>query len=423
MALFCKSVLSLLLAQNVDAKQVFNVKDPEFGAVDDGKTDSAKAIQKAFDATKEYIQQGGTDASVLFPTTQNGFYFGPVQFEGLHNAVIEFEEGAQMLLLKSNKTWPLGGEHHIPWIHGSNSVNLTIQGGIFEGNGDWWGNLVKKTAHMMKRPRMMDFSGMKHFTVRDMTLRNAPTGHFSVSGSDWVEISNLRLDTPIPTMNTDGLGFNDCHHVWAHDLFVQNGDDSIQAGGGSSDILIERGTIIGGHGLNFGGATSRLEVQDVIWRDLNLSDMHRGTRIKITPKTTGFIKNITYENLNMTRVEYPMGIQTNYGPDSTAEPLHSSSSKYTFGDIKWINIHAVDGSHDGLGMGTGGGGSIQNPGQFNCTKDAPCKDLHFSNVTIITDTPWVCKECDCSASKTVPHASICHLSPGLSTSNGASFIV
>jgi galacturan 1,4-alpha-galacturonidase len=374
--------------------QTFDVT--KFGAVGDGSTDSTKGVQAAFDAAKG--TSGSSFVTVLFP--KGSYVFGPVRFEKLNNAVIEFADGAEMATLQDAEKWGKDGDDYIPWIQGSSCTGLTIRGGVFEGHNSYW-DFTKNPKQDNPRPFMMQFTDMNNFKAHDMKLQNAPHTHFKVGGGETVEIFNMHLQTKMNTANTDGIMLANVNNGHVHNVSIQNGDDCMKANDNSKNIVFENGTCIGGHGLSIGGGSSSLDIQNVTFRDIDLIDMSYGARIKFTKKTTGSLSGVTYEKLRMKHVKRPLYITTGYESMEATLSSTTMSMRFNVGDINYIGITAEDGE----GMG-GSGSNIVSPGDFECDSTAPCTNIHLRNVDISTKAKWTGSEFGGDASSDVtPDAS------------------
>merc|ERR1712070_863982 len=99
-----------------------------------------------------------------------------------------------------------------------------------------------------------------------------------------------------------------------------------------------RGTCIGGHGLSIGGGSDELHIENIMFRDMDLSDMPFGTRIKFTSKTTGYLRNVTYQDLRMRHVKQPMYITTGYQSSFDTELLSPRSARFSVEDVHYVNI-------------------------------------------------------------------------------------
>jgi polygalacturonase len=123
--------LLLTITINIAAQKVYNVKD--YGAVGDGKTDDAAAIQKAIDACSA---AGGWQ--VLFPASHT-FIASPFNLKS--NIDFHVQDAAKLLANPDEKVYTKSAFRDNPgegtiWIGGENIHNLTISGtGEIDGNG------------------------------------------------------------------------------------------------------------------------------------------------------------------------------------------------------------------------------------------------------------------------------------------------
>jgi polygalacturonase len=304
-----------------------------------------------------------------------------------------------MSSLTDAKKWAKEGDDYIPWIQGSSCSGLTIHGGAFEGHNSFW-DFLKNKKQDNPRPYMMKFSDVTDFKAHNITLKNSPHTHFKIAGGKNVEIWNMHLETKMATENTDGIMLANVQKGHVHEVWIQNGDDCLKANDNSHNVVFENGTCIGGHGLSIGGGGSSLGIQDIMFRNFELQDMSNGARIKFTSKTSGFVNNVTYQNLTMKHVKHPLYITTGYQSTQASLSSTTSSTRLKLEDINYIDITATDDKAIG-----GSGGSIASPGDFECDSTAPCKDLHLRKVTMTTKKKWIGKSAGGDESSVLPDAS------------------
>lgn len=378
--------ISLSCFLPLSSAHVYDVTD--YGAVGDGSTDCTSAVQQAF---HDIEKAGGSGNSVYFPS--GSFVFGPVSFKNLESATIEFDKDAKLLSLQDKDKWDKDGDEYIPWIQGKKCSKLTFKGSDteFEGHHSYW-DFADVGKQYNNRPYMMQFKDMDGFTIHGCKLLNSPHTHLKIADSSDVEVYDMHLETTLDSQNTDGIMLASVKKGHVHDVFVQNGDDCMKANDDCQDVTYERGTCVGGHGLSIGGGSKELHIKNIMFRDMDLSDMSYGARIKFTKKTKGYLRNVTYQDLRMRHVKEPMYITTGYESLSDTDLSSSHSTRFSVEDVYYVNIDAVDSlsslHQDSLTASQGGGGNIKNPGKFECDSTAPCKNLHLRNVTIHSSTKW-----------------------------------
>lgn len=272
------------------------------------------------------------------------------------------------------------------WIKGSDCTNLQIDGGKYYGHSHAWPKLHSKNDD---RPRMFQFSGMTGLEMRNTELLDSAAGHIHISNSVHVTIHSVNLSTEVQD-NSDGITLVDTKHATVTDATVHNADDSLKLAGKCSDVLFSGCHLSGGHGLSLGGGSDILEVEDVKFYDIHLLGMSDGARLKITPETQGFAKNITWQKLRMTNVRTPIIVQTDYDAQH-----HSHSKSFKFGDLYYIDIKAGYDSKQFQGSGKFSAADpheTEAAGVFSCDDSAPCKKLHLTDITIDTNAQWICNQ-------------------------------
>lgn len=372
------------------AAKDFNVED--YGAVPDGKTDSTKFIQAAFDA----MTKAGESGSVaLFPSGK--YVFGPVVLENINNGAIQFKDSTLIGLADKSK-WAQTGDSkspYVPWITVQKCNSFDISGGLFNGRGDYWWKVVPDYEENNIRPFLMQLKSITNLTCHGLTLTNSPHTHLKSANVKQAEYYDLVLNTTEKSNNTDGIMFANSQYIHVHDVWVRNGDDSIKFNDDTHDVLAENSFLSGGHGCSIGGASAKLTIKNVMFRNMQLEDMTFGGRIKITKKTKGVIANVTWQNFTMAAVERPMAIDVGY--HSISHGIYRSSSKpnIVIDNINFLQITAKDKVNNAKHQwreGHGGGGPIKQPGEFICADYAPCPTVHLKDIAIDTTKAWECKD-------------------------------
>lgn len=309
------TVFSLSLAQIATAQSaapalpvipsgIYNVTN--FGAIGDGVMTNTMAIQAAIDAANE--KGGGT---VEIPA--GIFLSGPIRFADQIN--LHLDKGAILRMLPWEK-YPGGTTDPLNFISGAGLHDVEISGsGMIDGQGiPWWPFARERGA---RRPRMIAFSGCDRILIEKVTLTNSPMFHIAISGkSSNVTVrgvtirANPSTDPVNPGHNTDACDVS-AKHVLIQDCDVSVGDDNFTCGGGTSDVLITNCAYGYGHGVSIGSPTSG-GISNLTVVNCTFNNTEQGIRIKSDRDRGGFLHNLSYLNLRMTNVNYPILIYASY---------------------------------------------------------------------------------------------------------------
>ncbi|RPD79321.1 endo-polygalacturonase PG1 [Lentinus tigrinus ALCF2SS1-7] len=209
------------------------------------------------------------------------------------------------------------------------SITFNGNGHTFDGNGaSYWdgqgGNGgVTKPAPMMK----IKISG----TYSNVKVLNSPARVYSVSNPAQLTMSQLTIDNSAgdnPNSasggkaaghNTDGF---DCSttNLIIQDSTIHNQDDCLAINKGSN-IVFQRNTCIGGHGISVGSISSDVTVSGITISNNVIQDNDQALRIKTKADASGStVSNITYSGNTATGIrKYGVIIDQSY-PDTLGTP-------------------------------------------------------------------------------------------------------
>ena len=354
------------------------------GAKGDGVTDNAKAIQSAIEKCAK--SGGGT---VVVP--KGDFLCGPIRLASRINLRVEKDATLRMLPLEK---YPGGTKTPADFISGEGLQDVSISGeGTIDGQGaPWWPFAKEKGA---SRPRMIKLSKCEHILIEKITLRNSPMFHIAIGGNSknvtvsGVTIRAPRSDDPVtPSHNTDACDVSGSN-ILIKDCDVSVGDDNFTCGGNTSNVFITRCTYGSGHGLSIGSYT-RGGVTNFTVTDCTFTGTECGIRIKSDRDRGGVVSGLTFRNLRMTGVRYPILIYGSYNAEGREFRDHTkltpeTAAKYpaapltpltpVYRDITFSDITATTESGRRAGLIWG-------------LPEAPVVNVLLRNVTITADKPF-----------------------------------
>ncbi len=298
----------------VITNQVFVVTNSIYGAVGDGLTDNAVAIQSAIN---DASTNGGGTVEIPANGTLSTYLSGPINLASGIN--LQIDGGAMLQMLPRNVTtngstiiskWPSAST---PFILGSSLTDVAITGsGIIDGQGtNWW--FPKAST----RPNFIQFTHSTRVLIQGVTLQNPPTFHMMVKNTNiGLTIQNVTVNTPASSPNTDGMDLASTN-VLIRNCFISDGDDNIEIGGSSaaaSDITISNCTFGTGHGLSIGSAVNGAGggVQGLLVSNCVFNGTEYGIHIKTDRGLGGLVQNLQYIDLMMTNVNFAVAIYCYY---------------------------------------------------------------------------------------------------------------
>jgi polygalacturonase len=265
-----------------------------YGALGDGVKDNTTNIQNCINAAN--AAGGGT-----VEVTAGTFLSGPITLLSSINLQVDTNAMLQMLPLW---TYPGGATNAQTFIGCNGVTDLEISGwGRIDGQGAAWWAYYNNTNKSIVRPMMLNLFTADRLFIHDITFQNPPYHHCGLRDNGGnITISNLTVNTPSPSPNTDGLNFVGTNCI-IEDCHISDGDDDIAMGstGPLNDLLITNCTFGSGHGVSIGsGISVGLSNLTVINCTFNGTDY--GIRMKSDTNLAGVVQNLNYLNLGMTNI-------------------------------------------------------------------------------------------------------------------------
>ncbi|KAH8486805.1 hypothetical protein H0E87_025705 [Populus deltoides] len=351
--------------------QVYNVID--YGAVGDGDTDDTQAFK---DAWKDACKSSSCSPIIQVPSGKS-FLLQPLTFNGeCKPDQIIFQIDGTMKAPSDPSDWKCQEHRYCKqWITFDEVDNLMIRGsGTMDGRGStWWErhSSCKDHKHRDKRvcgrkPTGLVISHSQNVHLEGLTFKDSPQMHMAFERSEWVYASNLTIQAPGDSPNTDGIHLQHAKNIFIDYSRIMTGDDCVSIGDGSSQINITRIACGPGHGISIGslGIDGENEtVEDVHVSDVVFTETTNGARIKTWQGGKGFARNVVFENIRSEGARNPIIIDQYYCDHKHCTD-HSSAVKIS--NIRFGNIY---------------GTSHRKPAvHFACSKSVPCTDIVLSNV-------------------------------------------
>ncbi|HEX3626991.1 MAG TPA: glycosyl hydrolase family 28 protein [Verrucomicrobiae bacterium] len=347
----------------INYNNVVVVTNLTFGAVGDSVTTNTTAIQNAIKtAFLGGLTNGASGGVVEIPAAAGTYLSGPLY---LSNSVdLQIDSGATLQMLPYSG-YPGGTNSPTDFITASGIHDVEISGlGTIDGQGaPWWGTNAIIPGGINRPKAMFAPAACNRVLIRDIRLQNPPNTHISFRSSNHVPcgnvtVTNITIFTPDGTPNTDGIDMS-ATNVLVVNSRISDGDDHIAMGDSAAfdhDITVSNCAFGTGHGVSIGsyttGGLTNLLVINCTW-----NGAENGLRLKAQRGRGGFVHSLTYENLSLTNVQWPILFYSyyNYGEGtlSSATPYMAAtdviqsvtSSTPIWRDITVSNFTATTGAN------------------------------------------------------------------------------
>ncbi|WCJ30216.1 Pectin lyase-like superfamily protein [Euphorbia peplus] len=361
-ALFCTILLVI---------EGFNVVD--FGTVGDGKTDDSKAFLKAWRALCE-AKEGSPSLDIPEGKT---FLLQPVKFSGPCATKVLVQVSGKIVAPADVEDWKECVSES--WLSFSNVTNLSLVGcGVIDGQGStWWTNKTPQNFIDGKHgnpnaPTAIHFNKCNNLQINGLTHINSPKNHISINDCNGVFISNIQIQAPKESPNTDGIDISLSTFVNITDSNIGTGDDCIAINGQSYHISVTNVNCGPGHGISVGslGKDGKNDtVEDVKIQHCTFNGTQNGARIKTWQGGLGFAKNITYENITLIDIKNPILIDQHYC--NGEHNCKNGTTSVVVSDVTYRHIHGSTIDEDAINL--------------NCC-EIGCNNIVMENVNITSSS-------------------------------------
>jgi hypothetical protein len=313
----------------------------DYGAVNDGKTITTKAIQRAID---DCAAKGG--GTIVFPSGK--YLSGTLYLK--NNIILSLKAGAELLGSSNLDDYPSTLSHFPSYadnyterslIFAEQLQNISIIG---QGKINGQGFLFEPVYQPYKiRPYIIRMIKCKNILLRDITIVNPAmwTQHYLACND--LTIDNVKVDSWNSNVNNDGIDIDGCDMVRISNCYIKAEDDAIvlkstspepcqnvtisncvlsslcnafkcgtESTGGFENIVVSNCIIIdtrySGIALEIvdGGHMNNVIISDIVMKDVNnpifiyLGDRARPYIEGAPKKPAGTMRNIKVSNISAT---------------------------------------------------------------------------------------------------------------------------
>ena len=286
-----------------------------YGAVGDGKTNDATAIQKAID---DCTLNGG--GRVVLESGKT-YYSNSIQIK--KNVELHLQKGAVLRatsdingyirpckMINDPKTAlvgnPVTGKPSFVFVYGYEADNCSITGeGTIDGN--CYAFVKRKdryyvTGDFYPRPTTIYIEKSNNISFRDITVTNAPFWTLHPAGCNDVLISHIRILNPLDVANSDGIDPDHCSNVRIIGCHIVCADDCIclktskgnAEYGPCENIIISDCTLTSTSAAIKIGTEGVGDFRNVVVSNCIISKSNRGLSIQI--RDGGNVENVTFRD-------------------------------------------------------------------------------------------------------------------------------
>lgn len=353
-------VLASLLVLSFVNAQAQDVDITKYGAVSDGKTDSAAAILAAF----KIACASPTPSNIVIPA--GDFFMQQVSLEGPCKSPIGINLQGKLLAPADPNTL----DTKIDWFNVRQITGFNVFGG---GSMDGQGKLTWDLKAKNQSPQLMAMFSLAFVTnadIREVSFVQSKNTHVHLFGCKNITFTRITIDSPEVSPNTDGIKMGISSDITVNDSIIKSGDDCLAILSGTINLNVNRVTCGPGHGYSVGSMGGNPDEKDIngihISNCTSIGTMN-GVRIKSWGTNNVAVANdITFQDIVMQNVGNPIIIDAEYCPSRNCQSAPPSHVKIS--NIKIKNIKGTT--------------STQNAVNLLCSSAEPCTGVEISDVDL-----------------------------------------
>lgn len=309
-----------------------------------GTADDSPAIASA-------LAQCSSGGTVLFEHGVDYNVYTPVEATNLTDVTMQMYGN---LHLPQNVTYMQEyfnstGESSIYWFtfegpglhyEGTSDIN---NGWIYSYGQLWWdANPAGKTG-LAGRPHLFEFT-TEGGSISQFKSRKPIAWGLSLHGND-ITVTDTIIDaysTGGFPFNTDGIGVKGTN-VNISRFTIYNGDDAVAVTSGAHNVYVSDGAFgYGSHGLSIGSLGSNqasiANVSNIHFDDITAIDCLYASRIKTWQGGQGIAEDITWTNIKVYNVTFPIFVTQTYIDQGNAGAERPNNSSVIMKGLEWRNF-------------------------------------------------------------------------------------
>ncbi|KAE8382845.1 putative exopolygalacturonase C [Aspergillus bertholletiae] len=342
------------------------------------------------------------------------------------NSVIVFQEGVDYNIFHpikatnlSNVEIQMHGNLHLPQnisavrdiVNAGTSTWFTLEGPRVDWTGPedvnngwiksygqaWWDANPPGGTGIPGRPHLMSYK-TSQASIKYFRSGKPIAWNMKLQGDD-ITVSHAIVDassTGSFPFNTDAFDVKGTN-IRISDSIMYNGDDAIAVGSESHNIVFERNTIgYQSHGMSIGSLgkdpSDFANITNLRFEDVTVVDALYAARFKSWTGGQGLVKNVTWKNIRVYNVTFPIFVTQSYYDQSVSRDGASAESSVMMEDFTWEDFSGSINSYQ-----PGDGSCATDPCWYNaglpnlkhteaviieCNTDKSCKNFATKNIQL-----------------------------------------